>query len=132
HGLCIPSERITSLQGSAFGEAIAHMKTDVSVTPEVTMQFSSDELAREISGYIPEIPGKVGTYMGSTVVVWPLPDAARPGGPAHFIQEDRDLWNLTGWWKDSSVLKVPGTNLYRVTRPENQKYDDFFELVSID
>ncbi len=131
-GLCIPSARVTSLQGSAFGEAIAHMKTDISTAPQITVEFSSQELARAIPGYIPEIPGRVGTNMGSIVAIQPLLDAAKTGGAAHLGQGDRDLWNLAGAWRSSSVLKIPSTNLYRVTAPENQKYNDYFELVSVD
>lgn len=131
-GLCIPSKRITSLQDSAFGNAISHMRTDVSTAPAVTVEFSSKGLAQAIKGYVPDIPGKAGTNMGSIVVIRPLEDAAQPGGPAYLSQGAKDLWYLRGMSKDSSVKKIPDTELYRVTAPENQKYDDFFQLVSVD
>lgn len=131
-GLCIPSARVTSLQGSAFGSAIAHMKTDVSTAPAVTVEFSSQELVQAIPGYISDIPGKAGTNMGSIVVIRPLEDIARSGGAAYLSQGYIDLWHLQGMSKNSSVKKISGTDLYRVTAPENQKYDDFFQLISVD
>jgi len=131
-GLCIPSSHVTSVQGGALGEAIAHMKTDVSTAPEVILEFSSQELAQVIPGYIPEIPGEAGTNMGSVVEIQPLKEASQKGGYAYLGQGYKDLWHLQGISKNSSVKKVAGTNLYRVTAPEHKKYNDFFELVSAD
>ncbi len=131
-GLCIPSARITSLQGSVFGEAIAHMKTDISTAPQITVEFSSQELARAIPGYKPDIPGHVGTIMAVTLELQPMIDAAKPHGYAYLSQGARNLWHLKGMSKNSSVKKIPSTNLYRITAPENQKYNDFFELVTRD
>lgn len=131
HGLCIPSSQITNLQGTVFGKAFSQVKGDRSTIPEVTVRFSSKRLARAIQGYIPDLQGKFGTNMGSIVVIRPLREAAIPHGPANLGVGAENLWHLRGVSKNSSVKKIPGTDLYRVTAPQDQEYEDFFELVSV-
>ncbi|MGH2509344.1 MAG: hypothetical protein ACRDHZ_18350 [Ktedonobacteraceae bacterium] len=132
HGLCLPSERVASPLGGAFGEAFSSVKTDTSVAPEIVLNFSAKELAQAISGYKPNIPGRQGTIMAMTLKLQPLPNAAQPGGPAYLGQGDVDLWHLTGDWAGSSVTQVPSTDLYRVTDQEDQKYSSYFVLVTKD
>lgn len=130
-GLCIPSERIINVQGGFWGKLFKRAHVDESVAPTILLDFSAQELAQAIPGYVPEIPGHVGTIMGSTVTLQPLPEAARVGGPAH-LRSYNDLWKLKGVWRNSSIEKIPSMDLYRVFAPEDKKYRDYFALLKVD
>lgn len=131
-GLCIPAHRVTTVSGSLLGQIFSQMKLDKEASPTIFVDFSSQELSHDIPGYIPNLNGQFGTNMGVTLELQPLAFASKPHGEAYLGQGYKDLWRLTGYSTGSAVKKIPGTGIYRVTAPRNQKYNDFFELVWVD
>jgi len=144
-GLCIPKERVSWMQpgggpqqNGPIADALNHLKPGLGqfAVPGIIVAFNGEEMARAIPGYTGAYDYKlsggsvVHLHLGSVVIIKPAKNAVQPYEFASIVNL-RNLWNLSGKWAGSDVIRLTGTRYYKVVRRGNAPYGFSFDLVKI-